>query len=366
MDETNPVDALTGDTARSPESAPAAAIPDGLPDDLPPVEPPSAGFIVQLFLIPGLIVVAVIGVWALFGKLSSSEQDWRELVKEIRSSNEHRRWRGATGLAHMLRADAEMRESGQNLAANAQIAKELTALLTELLDESSRDEELISQQSFVTRTLGWLDSYETVLPVLGRAMQPEQELIVRADAIRSVAVMSGRAAERDQPFDDPQVSELLIDLSRDKEPLIRQAVAFTLGLIPGEQIDQRLRVMAEDADRNTRVNAALAMARRGMPDGFPVYVDVLQNVSELIDPETMEGRTPEERLSQARMRQNMKLVILGNTLNALEDISGLLSPGQREQVLRLCKPLADEHPEPRIRIEALNAIRTLNAGTTAK
>jgi hypothetical protein len=365
MDETNPVDASTGDTARSPELASSAAIPDGLPDDLPPVEPPSAGFIVQLFLIPGLIVVAVIGVWALFGKLSSSEQDWRELVQEIRSSNEHRRWRGATGLAHMLRADAEMRESGQNLAANAQIAKELTALLTELLDETSRDEELISQQSFVTRTLGWLDSYETVLPVLGRAMQPEQELIVRADAIRSVAVMSGRAAERDQPFDDPQVSELLVDLSRDKEPLIRQAVAFTLGLIPGDQIDQRLRVMAEDSDRNTRVNAALGMARRGMPDGFRIYVDVLQNVSESIDPETMEGRTPEERLSEARQRENMKLVILGNTLNALQDISGLLSPGQREQALGLCRPLADEHPEPRIRIEALNAIRTLTAGTTA-
>ncbi len=366
MDETNPVEPPTSDTVQSPESVSAAAVPEGLPDDLPPVEPPSAGFIVQLFLVPGLIVVAVIGVWALFGKLSSSEQDWRELVKEIRSGNEHRRWRGATGLAHMLRADAEMKETGQNLAANIQIAKELTALLTELLDEPSRDEELISQQSFVTRTLGWLDSYETVLPVLGRAMQPEQELIVRADAVRSVAVISGRASERGRPFDDPQVSELLVDLSRDKEPLIRQAVAFTLGLIPGEQIDQRLRVMAEDGDRNTRVNAALAMARRAMPDGFRVYVDVLQNASESIDPETMDGSTPEERLSQARQRRNMNLVILGNTLNALQDISELLSSGQREQVLRLCKPLSNEHPEPRIRIEALNAIRVLTAETTAK
>jgi len=365
MDETSPVDALTGEAARSTDSVSATNRPDSLPDDLPPVEPPSAGFIVQLFFVPGLIVIAVIGVWALFGKLSSSEQDWRELVQEIRSSNEHRRWRGATGLAHMLRADAEMRGSGQNLADNVQIARELTALLTELLDEPSRDEELISQQSFVTRTLGWLDSYETVLPALGRAMQPEQELIVRADAIRSVAVMSGRAAERDQPFDDPQVSELLVDLSRDKEPLIRQTVAFTLGLIPGRQIDQRLRVMAEDADRNTRVNAALAMARRGMPDGLPIHIDVLQTASVPIDPEAMEGQTPEERLSQARVRQNMKLVILGNTLNAVGDISGLLSQSQRDQLLALCRTLADDHSEARIRIEALKTIRTLSAEPVA-
>ena len=44
---------------------------------LPPVEPPSAGFIVQLFVVPALIVLAVVGVWALFGKIASSDEDWR-------------------------------------------------------------------------------------------------------------------------------------------------------------------------------------------------------------------------------------------------------------------------------------------------
>lgn len=360
MDESSPANVQPAGNAEPTGSIGDAGTPDGFPEELPPVEPPSAGFIVQLFLVPGLIVVAVIGVWALFGKLSSSEQDWRELVQEIRSSNEHRRWRGATGLAQMLRADAEMGESGQQLAGNAQIAKELVALLSELLDERSRDEELVSQQSFIARTLGWLDSYDTVLPALGRAMQPDQELIVRADAIRSVAVMSGRAAEREQPFDNALVASQLMDLSRDDEALIRQTVAFTLGLIPGEQVDQRLRVMAEDSDRNTRVNAALAMARRRMPDGLPIFTDVLQNARKPIDRETMEGTTAEERLSQARSRENMNLVILGNSLRAVRDIVDLLSQGQQEQILALCKPLADDHPEPRIRIEALNTIREMN------
>ena len=70
-----------------------------LNEELPPVKPPSAGFIVQLFLIPALIVAAVVGVWALFGKMAAGEQDWRELVDEIKNTNEHRRWRGANGLA---------------------------------------------------------------------------------------------------------------------------------------------------------------------------------------------------------------------------------------------------------------------------
>ena len=37
------------------------------PDDsLPPVEPPSAAFLVQLFLVPGIIVAIIVCVWLAF------------------------------------------------------------------------------------------------------------------------------------------------------------------------------------------------------------------------------------------------------------------------------------------------------------
>jgi hypothetical protein len=42
-----------------------------IPADLPPVEPPTAGFIVQLFVLPAVIVAVVIVVWLLFGKLAA-------------------------------------------------------------------------------------------------------------------------------------------------------------------------------------------------------------------------------------------------------------------------------------------------------
>ena len=35
------------------------------PDDLPPVQPPSAGFLVQLFLVPGIIVAVIVVVWVM-------------------------------------------------------------------------------------------------------------------------------------------------------------------------------------------------------------------------------------------------------------------------------------------------------------
>ena len=57
--------------------------PPPLPD-LPPVEAPSAGFIVQLFVIPAVVVAVVIVVWLLFGKLAGGERDAMEYVRLLR------------------------------------------------------------------------------------------------------------------------------------------------------------------------------------------------------------------------------------------------------------------------------------------
>ena len=80
---------------------------DELSDDLPPVQPPSAGFIIQLFVVPGLIVLAVVLVWALFGRIAAGEQDWQTLVQELQSPNSHIRKRAMYGLARFwIRIDA--------------------------------------------------------------------------------------------------------------------------------------------------------------------------------------------------------------------------------------------------------------------
>ena len=333
---------------------------DGLPENLPPVQPPSAGFIMQLFLVPGLIVAAVIAVWALFGKLSSSEQDWRQLVAEVRSNNEHRRWRGATGLAQMLRADVELKQSGNQLSTNPQIAKELATLLTELLNEPTQDEELTSQQSFLARTLGWLDSLDDSIPALILATDKKYEVIVRSDALRSIALIAGRAQENGRLLDRPDVTDRLLEVSQDSDPLIRQVCAFTLGLIPGEAVDQRLRVMAEDRDPNTRINAAMAMSRRGMPEAFGALLELLTTANEPVDPASMEGDTELQKKIRARSQENMNQVVLGNALTALRDIAASMTEEQRNRAIALCKPLADDASNIKIRIEAGITLRTLN------
>ncbi len=116
---------------------------------LPPVQPPSAGFLVQLFVVPALIVLAVVGVWALFGKIASSDEDWRELVEDIRNTNEHRRWRGANGLATLLVHDQKLGDDGQHLAKNPEIARVLVGLFEEGLNRHSTREDDLKQESFL-------------------------------------------------------------------------------------------------------------------------------------------------------------------------------------------------------------------------
>ena len=76
--------------------------PPGLPD-LPPVEAPSAGFVVQLFVIPAVVVLVVIIVWLLFGKLAGGERDAMEYVRQLQLPSAN--WRSAFELASLIQND---------------------------------------------------------------------------------------------------------------------------------------------------------------------------------------------------------------------------------------------------------------------
>src|SRR6516165_12416771 len=93
--------------------------------DLPPVEAPSAGFVVQLFVIPAAVVVVVIIVWLLFGKLAGGERDAMEYVQQLRLP--HANWRLAFELGSLIQNDPA-------IAGDPKLLGELTDLLSHELD----------------------------------------------------------------------------------------------------------------------------------------------------------------------------------------------------------------------------------------
>ena len=326
--------------------------------DLPPVEPPSAGFIVQLFLVPALIVMVVIGVYLLFGKMASGEQDWRKQLVDLRSNNPHVRWRGALGLAQMLQSDAT--SDGVRLAENRDVATELSSLLASSLGRASAREDDLKQQEFLTRTLGLIDVPDVTFPVLVDAMDPNEDRETRKNAIAAVATAANRMNEQGRPLHQTNVVETIIAASEEPDSMIRHLATYALGMFDGAEAQERLLVLLEHADEKTRVNAAVALVRQGSTAGLPTFENVLRGGDPTVptnrDSSTSSGTTDAD---DQRFEETLKLT---NTMKALDELSDRLDADTKERLAMLVTPISREHADAGLQIQAKSLLTSLDSG----
>lgn len=324
------------------DSASSPAVRD-LPDDLPPVKPPSMVFIFQLFVVPALIVAAVVAVWVLFGKLASGEQDWESLVVEIGSPNPQIRYRAMMGLAQVLDSDRRRGAEGQHLSQNSRIAQALADELTNRLASSTRSKDALNDVVYLTRALGSIDHIDLAIPPLLQALNADWSIDthgdIRKSGIISVALIAGRALDINAPLQSPEISQAVIDFSMDRDADLRRAGAFTLGLIDTPESLNRLEVLLEDNDWMTDVNAAIALARRGSTKGFPVLKAAVS------------GKAAEKADGSAEDSAS-ELAILRNVLKAIGDLSQKWSAEQQAELKALVSKLAETHAEARVRADA--------------
>lgn len=351
----------------------SAALPQRpeLSDDLPPVQPPSAGFIVQLFVVPGLIVLAVVAVWALFGRIAAGEQDWRKLAQELQSPNTHIRNRAMYGLAQVLDQDRLRGEQGQHLASNPEIVRGLSDQLVKELQAGSSSTESVAIQQYLTRALGLLnapDSARGSLPgatsateadrsgaaglrqaaaasmnaALKSALEPTRDIEIRKSAAASIAFIASRALERGEPLDAPELVQALIDASSAQEPIMRHAVAWTLGQFRSADAVQHLQVLLGHDDVMTRINAAISLSHSGSTDGLAVFKQALTEPA---------ATSPEG--------QGEQVIIQTNVLKALADLGPKLGPNDKAEFRELVEKLLKTNTNPRVHIDARNAFHAM-------
>ena len=324
--------------------------PADFPNDLPPVEPPSARFIVQLFVIPAAIVlVLVVAYLALvqlpFGRLANGGRDVMDYVRSIRSDNEHRRWRSAQELANLIQNDAR-------LAKDPALLGELTALLDQELSRPQPDKPQLAQ--FLALSLGTFQIIQAkpvegraVSPVaaLARALGPEQPTAVRVAA----AISLSRQADREGgSLGDTEAVRALAVASAGGDPEVRQRASYALGYFGGDESLTALRArIHEDEDRSVVYNAAAALARRGDVEASAV-------VREMLSPED---------LAQTLQRSSPSETATAIEAVELEALWGLqASVARRPDLAVKVRPqieaLADKAPRT-VRIEALNLLKKL-------
>jgi HEAT repeat protein len=257
---------------------------------------------VQLFVIPGLIVLVMVLVWTLIKWLPQMGNDAETNVKAL-EGNGANRWQAAVNLANLLRGDT----TGE-LKQDRALAARLAARLREELQRARTSEDALLLRVYLATALGEFHT-DAGLPVLVEAINSAEKTdakpSLRVAAARAVAVLSNNLKRvTGKPISDPAAVAALIAASREDDSLLRTTAAFALGEIGGSAAEERLRVLLDDvAHPYARYNAATALARRGEPAVVDVLVELLKTDK---PPETSDQDTPDEQVAQ-----RMKLVVSG-------------------------------------------------------
>jgi hypothetical protein len=133
---------------------------------LPPVKPPSGRFILQLFLIPGLIVAGLVLVFAVGGLAWIGTSSPDSYLSRLDSNNPDVRWRAAHELAQVLK-----RPESLELASDPKFALDIAERLDKALAELDAAEKTTKAE--LETTLKEIDNDKSLSPA-DRAKRGEE------------------------------------------------------------------------------------------------------------------------------------------------------------------------------------------------
>lgn len=333
--------------------------PEASTADLPPVEPPSARFIVQLFLVPALIVSVIVVLVLFVNWLGSSSRDWQTLVINLDRDNAQRRGRAAHDLAQLLSADHQS-DSDTPLSRNPQLATALCRLVDSRLGEvpSSEGQEAIVELTTLLRLLGLLDAHDVVLPVLNRTIAEGRDRSLRLTGLYAIARIGERAVEAGRPLTAADIVEQVVTVTGDDDLALRRMAVGALGMFDTDVARRQIKVLLGDPDPATRFNAATSLARQGSADGLAVFRRVLVDFGDRNELPTADKIKSRQEAEQVML----ELVMLRNALKAIENLAhdDKLDAEQRIEMIELISPLAADSRPDRVRIDAKRVLQALN------
>jgi hypothetical protein len=278
---------------------------------LPPVTPPTAGFIVQLFVIPAVVVAIVVLVWLLFNWLVHMGSNPAEYLKTIRQGRLDA-WQAAHDLATELSGNEELRQ-------DASLASETSALFVEHLNqprpETSREREGYDNLAFfLCAALGQFSRPEAV-PGLIQAAQtdwPEEPGVrLRAGALESLSILVNSCRTAGVELPTERILPALVELSHDPDDRVRKRAAYALAVAGGDEASARLRFLLGDAVADVRYNAATGLSRQANPEA--VNVEVADVLKEMLDPQ---APVPVPANASGGDRDALRVLLLRNGLRA--------------------------------------------------
>lgn len=321
------------------------------PDEaLPPVEPPNAGFILQLFIVPGVIVVVVVMIWVMFSWLAQKGNDSDAFVRALGRNNEAR-WQAAFNLANALRGERNSKDAP--LKNDSKLAAQLAEILDGEIEAGNMDNNSLTLRIYLCRALGEFRVADA-LPTLIKAATTERdpkEADVRRAAVEGIALAASNVTDRAAFTNNAALQAALVKAAEDSDPRMRTVATVALGVVGGPENIEKLRAMLKDFNIDVRYNAAARLATLGDAASVPI-------LAEMLDQSEKAGVDVEK---EPQMRQYKRDLININALRAVGQLAEKnaeadLSPLQAAIETLLASDVAGE-----MRIEATSAQQKLAA-----
>jgi HEAT repeat protein len=282
------------------------------------VEPePEQGFIRELsqfFIVPSLIVVLCIAIFAMFGLLTYEDQTAREFLQEVRHGRGSDRWLAAFEMSRLLAQKPELREDDE--------------LVREIIDtikaEQGGDPSVRMYLITALENLGHPDSVPVIVESLG---DPDPN--VRLQAAKTIGGMEGIESAV-QP---------LAALLEEEDASIRKVAIYALGQTGSPDAIPLLLPTLEDPVVDIRWNSALALAVLGDATGRSVIAEMLDR--DHLD--SVEGITNEQKVSAL--------------INGVQAVYLL----RDETLLPAVRRISTDDPSLRVREIALRALEQIDS-----
>jgi hypothetical protein len=381
---------------------------------LPPVSPPTGKFLVQLFLVPGVIVTLIVGFLIVLRWLFGGPGTPEEFLKALDDSNPEVRWRAASNLSQVLPRD-------KGLAADADFALKLADRLEKAIQAAKPAEEAFQKKlknlsendaeaerrkleadrafvQFLTASLGHfvvpagVPLLEEIATGEGVGKEVAGELKVtaalRRNAVEALAKLGGNLSGFDA-LDGPQQEAILAQLTRASEnptlgPWARATLRFLEERRAGHPdafgMDAAMEKCAEAEDPGLRESVAFALNFwQGTPEQNARIESILARLAnddghgeelraQLYDDERYfrEKRRPETRevLKSpgllVRYNANLALARRGSTKTKIPMLREMLDEQELGKAITLERADGTRHPnDAKVEMVLLNSLKAL-------
>jgi HEAT repeat protein len=203
---------------------------------------------VQFFLIPLLVVGAVLLIYIGFRSLLGDDRSVEEYLVDIRSGGSNRRWPAAYELSRLM-ADPEFVRKEQ-----AKLAPELTKAFAASSDDDPR------VRQYLALTLGRLTP-----PIPSHARRLLIEALNDKESQTRISAIWALGSTG-----DVTVAPDLERMYASGDAGVRKMTVYALGALPGDVGSATLIRALDDSEADVQWNAAIALARHGRHDGVNV------------------------------------------------------------------------------------------------